>query len=147
MKKLKIDFGSGYNHKNNFKSCDFTLCPLLDYHYDIDKNIIEDLDFESVDEFYIRNVIHHLPDIKYTLTCLDKYLKIGGYLTIIDVRKEFYKQNVFLDRLWYRFIIPRNDIWFSEVYREYKQIILGMNYKLVRFYNKEEKEVSIWKKL
>ena len=43
--------------------------------------------------------------------------------------------------------MPRNDMWFSEVYCDYKQIILGMNYKLVRFYNKEEKEVSIWKKL
>ncbi len=147
MKKLKIDFGSGYNSKNYYKTCDITFSPILDYHYDQTNNVIIGLKENSVDEFYLRNVIHHLPNIEKTFFGLDKYLKKGGILRIIDVREKFFPQNYFLDRLWYRFIVPRDDIWFSKNYRDYKQILKNMNYRLIHFYNIEEKEVSVWKKL
>ncbi len=146
MESLKIDFGSGYNHKEGYKSCDITNLPNLDYVYDEKNDKILYLEEESVDEFYLRNVVHHLKDISKTFKCLDKYLKKGAIITIIDVRKEFYKQNLFLDNLWYRFIIPRNEIWFSPIYRDYFKILDEMNYCKIEYIVKEEKEVSVWKK-
>ena len=50
---LKIDFGSGYNPKKGFKTCDITFSPYLDYVYDKENNIILDLNKNSVDEFYL----------------------------------------------------------------------------------------------
>ena len=37
---LKIDFGSGYNPRKGYKTCDITYSPFLDYVYDIHKNKI-----------------------------------------------------------------------------------------------------------
>ncbi len=146
MEKLKIDFGSGYAHNKDYKSCDITFSPILDFVYDYKKNKILYCKINSVDEFYLRNVVHHLPDIEKTFKCLKKYLKKGGIIKIIDVNKNYFKQNLFLDRLWYRFIIPQNEIWFSEVYRDYKSILKDMNFQVLENYVIAEKEVSVWKK-
>ncbi len=147
MESLKIDFGSGYNHKEGYKSCDITFLPNLDYVYDEENDKILYLKEESVDEFYLRNVVHHLKNMQKTFKCLDKYLKKGGIIQIIDVRKEFYNENVFLDKLWYRGIIPREEIWFSENYRDYIDLLKQMNYSMEEYKVENEKEVSIWKKL
>ena len=111
MESLKIDFGSGYNHKEGYKSCDIVPLPNLDYFYD-----------EQNDKIL--------------------YLEEAS-----DVRKECYGANLFLDNLWYRGIIPREEIWFSPNYRDYFQILKEMNYSNIEYKLEEEKEVSIWKKL
>ncbi len=147
MECLKIDFGCGYKHKEGYKTCDITNLPNLDYYYDEENDKILYLGESSVDEFYLRNVVHHIKDITKTFHCLDKYLKKGAIITIIDVRKEFYKENYYLDNLWYRIIIPREEIWFSSTYRDYFKILEEMNYQKVSYSIEEEKEVSIWKKL
>ena len=146
-KKLKIDFGSGYNPNKDYKVCDITYLPNLDYVYDEENNVIIGCSKNSVDEFYLRNVVHHLPSIERTFICLINYLKGDGIIKIIDVRKEFYKQNVILDILWYRYIIPRYEIWFSRYYRDYFKILEDLGMQRIEYYLQEEKEVSVWKKL
>ncbi len=147
MTKLKIDFGSGYNAKEEYKTCDITYLPNLDYVYDEDNNKILYLEENSVDEFYLRNVIHHMKDMEKEFSCLKRYLKTGGIIRIIDVRKEYFKQNYFLDNLWYRFVIPREEIWFSSEYRNYFDILEKMGFKRESLEYNEEKEESIWRKL
>ena len=75
MEKLKIDFGSGYNPNSDYKICDITYLPNLDFVYDQDNNVIVGCEYCSVDEFYLINVVHHLPDMKKTFSSLIKYLK------------------------------------------------------------------------
>lgn len=79
MTKLCIDFGSGYNPKTGYKTCDITTFPQLDFQYD-GKDEIVGLREKSVDVFYLRNVVHHIPDLQRTFTTLKKYLKVGGKL-------------------------------------------------------------------
>lgn len=144
---LKIDFGSGYSPRKGYSTCDITYSPFLDYVYDVHKNEILDLNYNSVDVFYLRNVVHHLKYLKLTLNKLSKYLKFNGIIIIEDCRKEYFKQNVFLDRLWYRYIIPREEIWFSNVYRDYSIIMNELNFKLINKKYKNEKEILVWRKL
>lgn len=146
---LKIDFGSGYGLRPGFKSCDFTGSPILDF-LSKDYKIFKDIDLEiengSVDEFFVRNVIHHIKDLRRLFKMFFKYLKVNGRLTIIDCRKEFYSQNVFLDTLWYRGIIPRYEVWFSDHYRDYASIAKEIGFTLNEHYNENEKEVFIFSK-
>lgn len=141
---LKIDFGSGYNPKEGFKTCDITTSPMLDYYFN--GMVIDELEFKSVDEFYSRNVLHHIENLEYTLKLLYRYLKQHGTLTIIECRKEFYETNYFLDILWYRGIIPRPEIFISKEYRDYNSIMVSIGFRLYHRYFENEKEVSIWKK-
>lgn len=143
---LKIDFGSGYNPNPTYKLCDITYLPNLDYVYDIDNNTIIGCEEDSVDEFYLRNVVHHIKDLNKTFNCLKRYLKKGGIIKIIDARKEYFKQNVILDIIWYRYVIPRYEVWFSNKYRDYNSIILKLGFELIDYHIEQEKEVSVWKK-
>lgn len=147
IKELKIDFGSGYNPNSDYKTCDITNLPNLDYVYNQDKNTIVGLDYNSVDEFYLRNVVHHLKNLENTFSCLIKHLKNGGIIKIIDVRKEEYQKNVILDIIWYRYVIPRYEIFFSKKYRDYFNVLNKLNLVCESYYIKEEKEVSVWRKL
>jgi ubiquinone/menaquinone biosynthesis C-methylase UbiE len=144
---LKIDFGSGYSHNKEYKTCDITYMPNLDYVYDSIANEIIGCNEKSVDEFYLRNVVHHIPDLEKTFRCLHRYLKRKGLIKIIDARKEYYKQNIILDIIWYRYVIPRYDIWFSTHYRDYFKTLVELNFERINYYIENEKEVSIWKKL
>lgn len=94
----------------------------------------------------MRNVVHHLPDMRRTFECLLRYLKDGGTIQIIDARKEYFKQNVILDILWYRYVIPRPEIWFSTIYRDYFKVLEELGMERIEYFIQEEKEVSIWKK-
>lgn len=145
-KKLKIDFGSGYNPNKDYKVCDITNLPNLDYVYDQESNEILGCYENTVDEFYLRNVVHHLPNMERTFKCLLKYLKDNGEIKIIDVRKEYFKQNVILDILWYRYVIPRYEVWFSKHYRDYFKILESLGMERTFYYIQEEKEVSVWRK-
>lgn len=141
---LKIDFGSGYNPKEGYKTCDITNAPFLDFAYD-GKEIIG-CGKNSVDEFYLRNVVHHIPNLEEVFSMFSLYLKRNGTIKIIDVRKEYYKKNVILDILWYRYVIPRREVWFSTTYRDYGCILKKLGFELVSHTFQKEKEVTIWKK-
>jgi len=85
---LKIDFGSGYNPKSGYKTCDITNAPFLDFAYDGEKII--GCKKNSVDEFYLRNVIHHIPNLKEVFLMFHFYLKRNGkirlYTALINTR-------------------------------------------------------------
>lgn len=142
---LKIDFGSGYRPKKGYKTCDITNSPFLDFYYD--GISIIGCKKHSVDEFYLRNVVHHIPNLKEVFSMFHFYLKKNGTIKIIDVRKEFYLQNVILDIIWYHYVIPRNEIWFSTIYRDYFEILEEAGFMLMEYYLEKEKEVTVWKKL
>ena len=92
----------------------------------------------------MRNVIHHLPDIRKTIQDLKRYLAKDGIIEIIDVRKECYKSNVFLDCLWYRFVIPRKDIFISTEYRDYFSIMEQVGFIRKSSTIRGEKEYTEW---
>lgn len=142
---LKIDFGSGYNQKYNFKSCDITYSPFLDYVYDRQSNKIIGCEENTVSVFHMRHVLHHIPNLNDVCSMLNKYLVNGGYVYIEEVRKENFDTNYFLDCLWYRFVNIINDIWFSSTYRDYKSIMKLNGFELVKEYYHGTKECSIWK--
>lgn len=111
----RLDFGSGYNPEEDYETCD--IYGHVDYYFDpIEYKIdVEDNTFDIV---RCRNVIHHIKDIRRLSAELSRITKGCGILEITEARKEHYKSNYFLDYLWYRFIIPRYEIWFSTKYRD-----------------------------
>lgn len=116
---LKIDFGSGYNPKDGYKTCDITYAPNLDFVFDQQKYKIINCADNSVDEIYCRNVLHHVKDLEKLFIEFRRVLKVGGRLVIVEPAKEHFDANLAKDFLWYRFIIPRHEVWYSEEYREY----------------------------
>ena len=73
-------------------------------------------------------------------------LNHNGKLRIIEPNKDYFKQNVFLDKLWYRFVNDRKDIWFSETYRDY-QYILNKYFSYFKMVLQGEKEyITCFKK-
>lgn len=142
---LKIDFGSGYNPYPGYKTCDITASPFLDFFYD-GKEIVGCKE-NSVTEFYLRNVVHHIQNLEEVFAMLQLYLKKNGTIKIIEARKDYYKQNVILDIIWYRYVIPRREIWFSTFYRNYFEILKKVGFELVEQRYEKEKEVSLWRKL
>ena len=71
-----------------------------------------------------------------------RILKDGGILEITEARKEYYSQNYYLDYLWYRWIIPRYEIWFSNTYRDCRDYFKEFN--LDYYDTLDEKEVFIF---
>jgi hypothetical protein len=145
---LKIDFGSGYNPKLGFSSCDFTTNPMLCFQF-IDNKIIDkngnELLKNSVDEFFCKNVIHHIKNLDNLFKMFRYYLKYDGILTIIECNENHFTENVILDTIWYRYINPRYDIWISKLYRNYLNIANRNGFK-VKYSNKiNEKEKYILK--
>ena len=141
MNKLYIDFGSGYNPKKGYKTCDIATNPMLDYWYD-GQNTIVGLKEVSVDIFYLRNVIHHIPDLYKTLSVIKKYLKHKGKLIIIDCNKEHFNTNVILDKIWYRYVRNDNRIFISESYRDYMDVLIELGFKPLYYKQIKEKEIT-----
>lgn len=145
---LKIDFGSGYNPKKGYKTCDITYSPFLDYVTDgckiYDKE--GELHPSSVDVLYARNTLHHIQDLQPLIQNFYKYLKPNGVLEIIDCRKEYFDKNILLDNIWYRYINKNNNIYISNRYRNYSKICIEVGFKLVHKKFNDEKETTIFKK-
>ena len=135
---LKIDFGSGYNPQKNFKTCDMTFAPYLDYVYDKENNIILNLEEHSVDIFRLKNVLHHC-NIDNVVQCLKKYLKSNGEIIIIEPKIQYYESNRCLDIFWYRYIYPRYEISIPPIKRiNYVDIFLKYDFMI---YKKDENEI------
>ena len=64
----------------------------------------------------------------------------------IDARKEYFTQNVILNIIWYRYVIPRYEIWFAKTYRDYSKVLTKLGFVKIDYYISKEKEVSIWQK-
>lgn len=123
---LKLDFGSGHNPKQGYYSCDITGNPQLDFYCDPYTYEIYTVDkwgnphFTNIpyfNEIHMRNVAHHIKDLKKLFTVFEKQLAYDGTLVVIDCNEEHYKQNLILDNIWYRYIIQRYEIYIHPVYR------------------------------
>lgn len=140
--KLFIDYGSGYNPCDGYKTADITGFPNLDFL--IINNHIYNKDSElsksSVDKFRLRNVIHHIKNLNELFEQLRYYIKDNGTIDIVECSKEYYNTNYYLDYLWYRFIIPRYEIWFSKNYRDYISAAESHGFIVTNRFKKDEKE-------
>ena len=141
--RLKVDFGCGYNPLPGYKKCDVTTSPTLDYQYDGQDSIIG-LEPHSVDVFNVRNVIHHLPDIRRTVRCLRRYTKQGGKVIITDCDAAHFAANVFLDRLWYRFVNNEQKIFISADWRDYLTIMREEGFVCCHQSNDGLKDKTVW---
>lgn len=139
---VKIDFGSGYNPRSGYASCDFIPLPNLGYYFD-GKHITNLVG--EVDKYSIRNVLHHIKDLDCIIDYLVGTLAVGGTIEVIECRREHYSTNYLLDSIYYRWCNCKPEIWFSDAYRDYKSI-LKKSMILIEGYYDGEKEVSLWKK-
>jgi len=136
----KLDFGSGYNPKAGFKTCDIN--GYVDYYFDMISYKVDTDD--KFDYIRCRNVIHHIKDIDKLSKEFNRLLKDDGVLEIIDVREEYYSENYYLDYLWYRFVIPRHEVWFCEQYRNCKNYF--KEFDLAEHKKEKEKEIFLFHK-
>lgn len=136
----KLDFGSGYNPGDGFKTCD--IYGYVDYYFDpIEYHIETD---DKFDYIRCRNVIHHIKDLGKLSLELYRVLNVGGILEIIEPREEYYPENYYLDYLWYRYIIPRYEVWFSNEYRNCRNLFHEFLFK--DYFVENEKEIFIFEK-
>lgn len=145
---LCIDIGSGYNPAKGYKTADITEFPNLDYIIKNNKiySKISELKVNSVDKFRLRNVIHHVKNLDEFFNNLFKYLKKTGIIEIIDCNKTNYFANFCLDNLWYRYIIPRKEIFIADNYRDYTKIAKKNGFNVIQQNIINEKEITILRK-
>ncbi|WEG18616.1 class I SAM-dependent methyltransferase [Alkalihalophilus pseudofirmus] len=122
---MKLDYGSGSQPKNGFLSSDFCGSPNYDY-YIKDYKVLDAQD-HSFDVIHCRNVIHHIPeeDLPILFAEFKRLLKHDGELIISEPRKEFHKQNLILDIIWYRFLTHNDKIMLPQEYVDYKRYLDG----------------------
>lgn len=135
----KLDFGSGYNPEDDYETCD--IYGYVDYYFDPIEYKIE-ADDKSFDLIRCRNVIHHIKDIKKLSKEFSRVLKTEGILEITEARKEYYSANYYLDYLWYRFVIPRYEVWFCNKYRDCRDYF--DEFDLEHYDTLDEKELFIF---
>jgi len=120
---MKLDYGSGSQPKEGFLSSDFCGAPHYDF-YIKDYKVIGAKD-HSFDVIHCRNVIHHIAkeDLPRLFDEFKRLLKHDGQLIISEPRKEFHKQNLILDVIWYRFLTNNRDIMLPREYVDYKEYL------------------------
>ena len=111
---IKLDYGSGYQPKPGFKTAD--ICGRPDY-YVKDCEIL-DMKQGACRLIRLKNVFHHVLDSKKLDSEMKRVISENGKLIVIEPTEENYESNKFWDGLWYRGIIPRPEIVWSEVYRD-----------------------------
>jgi len=142
---MKLDYGSGYNPKEGYKTSDFTGNPMLDYHiHDLRVNCQSEL----FDEVHCRNVIHHVRPEKLPKLFEEfiRILKVDGRLTLSDPSEDNFHSNKCLDVLWYRFVIPRPDIYIGNKYIDFKEHI-PKNFRKTKEFRDHSNVVMIYRKL
>lgn len=121
---MKLDYGSGRQPKEGFLSSDFCGAPNYDYY--IENYKVLDTEDHSFDVVHCRNVIHHIPeeDLPILFNEFDRLLKHDGKLIISEPRKEFHRENLILDIIWYRFLVNEKKIVIpKKEYVNYRQYL------------------------
>lgn len=120
---MKLDYGSGRQPKEGFLTSDFCGAPNYDF-YIKDYKVLDAKD-HSFDVIHCRNVIHHIPEKELTKLFIEfkRLLKQDGQIIISEPRKEFHKQNLILDIIWYRFLVYDDKIMLPQKYVDYKQYL------------------------
>lgn len=119
---MKLDYGSGHNPRKGYKTSDITGAPFLDYTinpYTYRVNCPNN----TFDEILVRNVFHHITQPNNLLKELKRILTRDGKVVIVEPTEEAYPANVALDKLWYRYIIPRPEIYICEQYRDITKVV------------------------
>lgn len=141
-----IDLLSGYNPEYGYKSVDYIPNYGIDYLLDLNTYDIDGIPEGSVNKIRCRNGLHHIPNLD---KLIKKCLTITSECVIIDIiepSKECYKSNLFLDNLYYRWINQREDIWFSDRYRNYIQMFENSGFILTQYKQIDEKEYCTFKR-
>lgn len=117
---VKLDYGSGSKPYQDYSTSD--IVGTSNYDYFIQNYKISELSDGSCESIHCRNVIHHIPetDLHILFSEFKRLLKEDGTLIISEPRKEFHEQNLFLDKLWYRFLTVNHDIMLPIIYVDYK---------------------------
>lgn len=136
---MKLDYGSGAQPKQGYLSSDF--CGAPNYDFFIQDYQVLDVQDESFEEVHCRNVIHHIPkeDLPKLTAEFKRLLKNGGRLVISEPRKEFHKQNLILDIIWYRFLKNESKIKLPTEYVDYKEYMEG--FEMVHSYDEFNNEI------
>ncbi len=124
-KLIKLDYGSGYQPKPGFKTADIVGRP--DYY--IKECVVLDLPDQSCSLVRMKNVFHHVMETEKLNKEMKRILSPNGKLMVVEPAEENYESNKFWDRLWYRGIIPRPEIVWSEEYRDPEKYFT--NFKLI----------------
>lgn len=132
-----VDIGSGYNPAKGYIR--------VDENCFAEYKCISDLQDKSIAKARLRNVIHHIENLENFVHILSKKVDIGKYVIIIDVNKDYYKKNLCLDYLWYRWLSYRPDIYISKSYKDPQKYFENEGFSLVRRFVKLEKEYFIFR--
>ena len=143
---IKLDYGSGAKPREGFKTSDFTGTSNLDY-FIVDYRVI-DLEDNSCDVIHCRNVIHHIPeqDLPILFDEFNRLLKKGGKLIISEPKEEYHKQNLFLDMIWYRFLVYNKNIMLPLKYVNFRNFVKSGVFTLVSEEMDKKNEVLTYMK-
>lgn len=142
---MKLDYGSGSQPKQGFKSSDFCGKPAYDYY--IKDYKVLDTEDNSCEVIHCRNVIHHIPeqDLSILFNEFDRLLQDDGILIISEPREEFHEQNKFLDMLWYNFLVKDDMIIIPDQYVNYKKYLTM--FEVVDIMEEYQNEILILRKV
>jgi ubiquinone/menaquinone biosynthesis C-methylase UbiE len=118
---------------------------MLDYYFDKVNYRVNSPD-THFDQIHCKNVIHHVRSIKKLFKEFHRILRPEGEVIIIEPTPKAFDTNVFLDTLWYRSIIPREEVWFSRVYRDYRTALTKCQFRITLELEADEKEFVIARK-
>lgn len=138
--KIKLDYGSGYAPKAGYKTADIYGRP--DFYISKETNQVIGLNRNSCKVVRMKNVFHHVLETEKLDQEMKRLVNQEGRLVVIEPTKEDYQANIFLDRLWYRGIIPRPEIVWSEKYRDIPKSF--KSFKLLKIIKQKPYEIFIF---
>lgn len=141
---VKLDYGSGLQPKKGFLSSDF--CGSPGYDFFIKNYKVLGAPDKSCEVIHCRNVIHHIPqqDLPTLFGEFKRLLKDDGQLIISEPRKEFHKENLILDIIWYRFLVNDRKIMLPLDYVDYKEYLT--DFEIIKTENEFNNEIITCRK-
>lgn len=136
---MKLDYGAGSQPKRGFQTADYT--GTSNYDFFIQNYKVINAKANSCDVIHCRNVIHHIPekDLPRLFAEFKRLLKPDGTLIISEPRKEFHKQNLILDIIWYRFLVHDKNIMLPSHYVNYKKYLTA--FQTIKTQNEYQNEI------
>jgi len=135
---MKLDFGSGYGACSGWAT--------LDFGVNCTYNDISEIPDNSITKIRFRNVLHHIENVESLFQSLENKFRKNVKIIIIECRKEFFDNNVFLDMLWYRGIVPNPNMYIAREYRDFGKILQKMGFCVFQRMLENEKETIILKR-
>lgn len=133
---MKLDFGSGFAPIKGWAT--------LDSGANCTFNSINEIPDNTITKIRFRNVLHHIQDLDLLFSEITPKLRSNAKIIVIECREEYYRANLILDLLWYRFIQNRTDIHIAPRYRDYRKTLKNLGFTLQQQTVEDEKEVVIF---